>query len=198
MIGLNFLDYSWRQPMAKSGQIIENPMIGDRIIFRKTTQDTNGETLEFEMFVKPGATGPPLHIHPNSKEAFRVLEGKLDAAVDGRTLSLGDGESFVVEAGIPHTWWNSGEGEAHVLVQFSPASRMETFLETFYGLAKDGKADSNGVPGFLQLAVIAPTYFDVNHLAIPPLTLQKILFGILSPIGRLLGYKSDYPYPYEA
>ena len=183
--------------MAKSGQMIENPIIGDRVIFRKTAQDTDGEMLELEIFIKPGAAGPPLHIHPNSEERFTVLEGKLDATVDGGNLSLGKSETFSVPAGVPHTWWNSGESEARVLVQFSPASRMETFLETFYGLAKVGKVDSNGVPGFLQLAVIAPAYFDVNHLANPPLALQKVLFGLLRPIGRLFGYESDYPYPYQ-
>jgi len=183
--------------MAKSGQMIENPIIGDRVIFRKTAQETNGEALEFEMFIKPGAAGPPLHIHPNSEERFTVLEGNLDAIVDGNNWSFGKSETFCVPAGAPHTWWNSGESEARVMVQFSPASRMETFLETLYGLAKDGKVDSNGMPGFLQLAVISSDYFDVNHLASPPLALQKVLFGLLRPIGLLFGYESVYPYPYK-
>ena len=182
--------------MAKSGQIIENPMIGDRVIFRKTAQETNGELLEFELFAPPAATGPPPHVHPTSDESFTVLRGTLDALVDGESLKFGEGETFHVAAGVPHTWWNSGKSEVHVLVQFSPASRMETFLETFYGLAQDGKTNAEGVPGFLQLAVTAPTYFDVNHLAAPPLTVQKALFGLLRPIARLLGYQPDYPYPH--
>ncbi|MDX1414281.1 MAG: cupin domain-containing protein [Candidatus Promineifilaceae bacterium] len=183
--------------MAKSGQLIENPMIGDRVLFRKTAQETNGELLEMVIYAQPAAAGPPVHIHPQSEETFTVLEGRLDAQVNGRTLQFGPGESFHVAPGVPHTWWNSSEGEARVLVTFSPASRMETFLETMYGLAKDGHTDDHGVPGFLRLAVIAPTYFDVNHLADPPLALQKALFGVLRPIGRLLGYQSDYPYPYD-
>jgi len=183
--------------MAKSGQIIENPFIGDRVVFRKTAQETNGDLMEVEIFAQPAAAGPPVHIHPNSEEKFTVLKGSLDASVDGKAMRFGEGETFNVAAGVPHTWWNSSESEAHVLVQFSPASRMETFLETFYGLAKDGKTNSDGVPSFWQLAVTAPTYFDVNHLANPPLPVQKALFGVLRPIGRLLGYKSDYPYPYE-
>lgn len=183
--------------MAKSGQMIENPMIGDRIVFQKTARETNGELLELEIFAQPAATGPPLHIHPNSGETFTVLKGRLDARIDGQAMRFGPGQTFHVPPGVAHTWWNSSESEAHVLVQFSPASRMETFLETFYGLAKDGRTNEEGVPGFLQLAVIAPTYFDVNHLANPPLPVQKALFGLLRPIGRLLGYKPHYPYPYE-
>ena len=183
--------------MAKSGQIIENPIIGDRIVFRQTAQETDGELLELEIFAQPAAAGPPVHVHPNSTESFTVLKGCLDAEVDGETLQFGEGEHFDVPAGVAHTWWNSSEREAHVLVAFSPASRMETFLETMYGLAKDGHTDDEGVPSFLQLAVTAPNYFDVNHLAKPPLPVQKALFGLLRPIGRLLGYQPDYPYPYE-
>ena len=182
--------------MAKSGQVIENPAIGDRVVFRKTAQETGGKLLEFEIFVQAAAAGPPVHIHPHSEETFTVLEGSLDASVDGRKMSIEAGEVLSIAAGTPHTWWNSGESEAHVLVQFSPASRMETFLETFYGLARDGKTNAAGVPSLLQLAVTAPTYFEVNHLANPPLPLQKALFGVLRPIGRLMGYKADYPYPY--
>ena len=184
--------------MAKSGQMIENPIIGDRVLFRKTAQETDGELLELEIFAQPAAAGPPVHIHPNSGETFTVLKGHLDAEVDGRTMQFGEGATFRVAPGVAHTWWNSGDVEAHVLVKFSPASRMETFLETMYGLAKDGRTNEEGVPGFLQLAVIAPHYFDVNHLADPPLPVQKALFGVLRPIGRLLGYQADYPYPYDS
>jgi hypothetical protein len=34
-------------------------------------------------------------------------------------------------------------------------------------------------------------------LARPPRLVQTLLFGILAPIGRLLGYKAEYPYPYS-
>ena len=54
--------------MAKAGQLIENPIIGDRILFRQTAQETGGELLELEIFARPAAAGPPIHIHPNSGE----------------------------------------------------------------------------------------------------------------------------------
>lgn len=183
--------------MAKSGQMIENPKIGDRIVFRKTAGETDGELLEFDIFVQPAAAGPPEHVHPQSEETFKLLKGQLEARVDGEALKFGAGDRFTVSPGVPHTWWNSSDGEAHVRVQFSPAARMESFLETLYGLARDGKTDETGVPGLLQMAVIAPEYYEVNHLADPPLPVQKALFTVLRPIGRLLGYRSVYPYPYE-
>ena len=73
---------------------------------------------------------------------------------------------------------------------------MDTFLETIYGLAQDGKTDAKGMPNLLQLAVFASAYFDTNHLARPPLVVQRLLLGGLAVIGRLAGYRADYPYPY--
>lgn len=183
--------------MAKPGDVIENPAIGDRIVFLKTARETNGELLEFEILVQPSAIGPPVHIHPGSEERFQVLQGSLQARVDDREMSFSEGDEFIVPANTPHTWWNAGAVEALVLVGFRPASRMETFLETFYGLAKDGKTNAKGIPNLLQLAVSASAYFDVNHLATPPLAVQKVMFGILRPFARLLGYKADYSYPYK-
>lgn len=183
--------------MTIAEKVIENPIQGDRVVFRKTAKDTNGELLEFDLFIEPGATGPPEHVHLESEEQFIVLAGKVEALMDGKKYSFNEGEQFIIPAGTPHSWWNSGQTEAQVRIQFSPASRMEEFLETIYGLAKDGKTNAEGVPGIWQLSVTAPEYFNVTHITKPPLIIQKFIFGILGPIARLRGYKSDYPYPHN-
>jgi hypothetical protein len=46
------------------------------------------------------------------------------------------------------------------------------------------------------LAVFASAYFDTNHLARPPLVVQRLVLGGLAVIGRLAGYRADFPYPY--
>ena len=48
-----------------------------------------------------------------------------------------------------------------------------------------------------RLALIAHDYKDHIYLAQPPLALQRVLFGALASIGRLLGYRAEYPYPYD-
>lgn len=182
--------------MAKAGLVIENPVAGDRVVFRRTAADSNGEVLEFDLFADPGAQGPPEHIHPSQEESFTVISGTVRALIRGREHAFTAGEEFVVAAGTPHTWWNDGEEEAQVRVEVRPASRLEDFLKTMYGLAKDGKTNRKGVPNPLQLAVVARQYFDVIHVARPPLVVQRVVFGVLGPLGRLLGYRADYPYPY--
>jgi quercetin dioxygenase-like cupin family protein len=182
--------------VARAGAVIENVVIGDRVVFRRTTAETGGALLEFDMFVRAGAPGPPEHIHPQSEERFQVLRGTLRARVAGTERTVAAGESLTVAAGTLHTWWNVGTEEVAVRVQLTPAGRMETFLETIYALAGAGRTNRKGIPHFLQLAVFAPSYFDTNHIVRPPMAIQRMVFGVVAPVARLLGYRPDYPYPY--
>lgn len=183
--------------MAHAGVVIENPVAGDRIVFRRTAAETEGQLLEFDVLADPGAQGPPEHIHPNQEERFTVMSGTLGASIRGQEHSFPEGSEFVIPAGTPHTWWNDGDEEAQVRVEIRPALRTEHFLESMYGLAKDGKTNRAGMPHPFQLAVVARHYFDVIHVARPPLLVQKIAFAVLGPLGRLLGYRADYPYPHS-
>ncbi|HKW12201.1 MAG TPA: cupin domain-containing protein [Gemmatimonadaceae bacterium] len=184
--------------MAHAGAVIENPVVGDRIVFLRTTADTAGELLEFDLFARAGAQGPPEHVHPQATERFEVVQGVLRARVAGVEKTVEVGESLVIPPGTLHSWWNSGAAEVQVRVQLTPAGRNETFLETIYALASSGRTNSKGIPGFLQLSVFAPSYFDTNHIVRPPLFVQRVVLGMIAPLARLLGYQPDCPYPYKA
>lgn len=184
--------------MAISGSVIENPVIGDRVVFLQTSRDTGGALLQLDIFARAGAQGPPEHIHPQQEERFTVLAGSLTGRIAGREVRIEPGTEWVVPAGTPHTWHNAGESEVHVRVELRPAGRMEPFLETIYGLAKDGKTNARGIPSLFQLAVFATAYFDTNYLASPPLPVQKVMLGAIAFVGRRLGFRPDYPYPYSA
>lgn len=175
---------------------IKNPVQGDTIIFKKTAKDTDGKLLEFEMFIEPTASGPPQHIHPKAEEQFEVLSGEVQAKIGDKTYHFDQGDSFTVPPKIAHAWWNEGNEQAQVNVRLIPATRMEDFLRTWYALAKDGKMNDNGLPSIWQLAITSKKYLDSVHLA-RPLFVQKILWGSLSPVAKILGYKPDYPYPYK-
>jgi hypothetical protein len=101
--------------------------------------------------------------------------------------SLGEGEEALVPPGTPHRWYNEAEQEeALVLGEVRPALNTETFLETMYGLARDGETDENGVPNLLQQSV---TLIGINkgeiYLAWPPIAVQKVLLAALAPAGRV-------------
>ena len=102
--------------------------------------------------------------------------------------------------GSVHTVWNAGgeEEEVHSLVDFRPALRTETIFETVAGLAQDGKTNKAGVPkNPLRVALIVHDYEDEVYFAQPPLFVQRVIFGMLAEVGRLLGYRAEYPYPYS-
>ncbi len=173
--------------MARPGDVIENPRIGARMVFLRTGAETNGQLLEADLFVKPGGKAPPKHIHPFHEERFRVVAGSLTTWVSGQESALPTGEECVVPKGAVHTWWNSGDCEAQVRVEFRPAARTEG-LEAIYAFAQDG------VRNPLQYAV---TFWAFRKDGTLPGLAPKILLPCLAALGRLLRYKPDYPYPYQ-
>ncbi len=172
---------------------IENPIHGERVTFLERAGDTDGEFVRLEVVAEPGAPGPPEHVHEHQEEYFSVQAGTLAGSVDGEPFRLEAGEERTVWPGTPHTWGNGGDDELRVLIEVRPARRFEEVLEVFYGLARDGKTNEEGLPNLLQLAVIGQEYWEDNHVTSPPPLVQKVLFAVLAPLGRRLGYKPYYP-----
>jgi len=94
--------------LFRAGDTIENPVTGERIVFRQTATETGGEAVVVETHVKPGGAVATAHFHPGQDERFRVLDGRLGLRVGGESLELGPGESATVPAGTVHKFWNAG------------------------------------------------------------------------------------------
>ncbi len=169
---------------------MENPVSGeDRIVFTKTAQQTGGEVFELEVFIRAGAPGTPEMIHPLQDESFEVVSGSLDFRIGGQEQHLTAGESLLIPKGTPHNWWNASDEEAHALVELRPALRSEELFANLYGLC----SEKGSLPNLLQMAVLINEHWNEGYLTKPPLLVQKVLFGALAPVGRLLGYKAHYP-----
>ena len=180
--------------MAKAGDTIVSPPTGARIRFLKTARDTNGELLQIDDVMNGGGRVAIEHVHPYIEERFEILSGTARFSMRGQQRDVGAGETVVVPAGTPHVWGNPHDDEVHLIIEFRPALRMEEWLETFFGLQEDGKANPNsGLPNPLQWAVISREYEDELYLASPPLVVQRVRFGLLALVGKLLGYKARYP-----
>jgi quercetin dioxygenase-like cupin family protein len=174
----------------------ENPLVhpvtGERIVFRKRSRDTGGELLEMSLYLAPGGFIASPHVHPNQEERFEVKGSPVMFRVAGKERLYQPGESVFVPPGIPHVWWNASEQEAATLVQFRPALDTETFFETFFGLARDGKVGKSGLPNPLQMSVLARGYH--REMALPP-PAQWILGPLavaMAPLARALGYRARY------
>jgi len=184
--------------MARAGDVIEHPVTGEQILFRKTAQDTGGTELEMEFRVRPGGFVAGAHVHPEQAEHFEILEGTVRFHIAGREMDVDAGQSVVVPAGTPHVWWNPSAVPARLVVRFRPALRTGAFFEAFFGLAQDGKTNPRtGEGGLLQMAVVIREFRREIRPASPPLPVQRVLVPVLAAVGRLLGYRANYPYPYE-
>lgn len=172
--------------------VVENPVTGDRIIFSKRAVDTDGELVLGELHAAPQSPGLPEHIHPTQDEHWEVLSGELSIKLDREVRTLSEGEEVTFPQGSPHMVWNESDREARARVEFRPGFRVELLIETFFGLAQDGKTDDQGMPNLLQTAVILHEFRDEFYLTELPIFIQRPLFAALAQIGRLLGYKPYY------
>jgi mannose-6-phosphate isomerase-like protein (cupin superfamily) len=180
--------------MGTAGQSIENPASGERITWRKTTADTDGERLEWEHgFMRAGAHVPRDHIHTKQEERFEVISGRARVRAANDWRELGPGESIIVPPGTTHGLYNAADSATLIRAELLPACNTEAFFETTYGLARDGKVDKAGVPNLLRLAVILRGLDEEHYMPGLPIALQKFGLVLLAPVGRLLGYKACYP-----
>ena len=178
--------------MIRAGDSIENPVTGERIVFHKTSAETNGEAVVIECFVKPNGFVAKAHVHPSQDERFEVLKGSLMFKLDGEELPAGPGDRILVPAGSKHQFWNVGDEEAHFVCEVRPALKFEQLIETMFSLAADGKTNKKGMPNPLRLAVIARETFDTVQLPFPPVWMQRLGLALGAPLGRLLGYNPVY------
>jgi quercetin dioxygenase-like cupin family protein len=141
--------------VARAGDVLENPVTGERVVFRKTAAETGGEALEYELHFTPSGFVTQEHLHPGQSERHEVLSGKLGLHLHGGDQVLESGDVVVVPSRTPHRLFPVDGSPVHVLFELRPALRTETLLETFVGLARDGKVNKKGYPNLLQLAVIS-------------------------------------------
>jgi hypothetical protein len=133
---------------------------------------------------------PPLHVHRHAAESFKVMDGQATVTVGQHEQIVRVGQCVSVASGTAHTWRNSGESVLRIEAEFRPAGRMQSFFETFCGLATEGRCDQRGQPSLLQVAVAADRWD--SYLAGPPIVMQRLLFAVLRPIALLRGYRASY------
>lgn len=178
--------------MSRRGQVLENPVTGERVVMLTDPEDHPEGVLVAHLFVAPGGRVATPHFHPTLRERFHVLSGRIGFRIGTEERELGPGDAAEVPPGTVHDWWQVGPEEAQVVVEVDPGARFVEMVGTIFGLARDGKVDKKGVPRPLQLAVTASAYRDTMVIASPPPAVQRVVFAVLAPIGRALGRRPFY------
>jgi quercetin dioxygenase-like cupin family protein len=178
--------------MAHAGQIIHNPVSGERITFLQTAADTDGELLEFELEVAADGHVPGAHVHPEQEERFHVLEGTLRFRLGLRTIIASAGESVIVPAGRVHKFANDGGEAARARVEVVPALNMEELLCTTTELAHEGKVTRSGMPKPLHLALFVRRFRREVRAPFPPAWMVHALMSPLAAVARMRGHAARY------
>ena len=110
--------------MARAGEMIENPVTGQRLVFLVTSTDSDGELLAAEGIFPPGGFAGVTHIHPHQDEHFEVLAGEAVFEVGRSRQVLGAGETIDVPRRTKHTFANAGRAEMRVRFEFRPAPHL--------------------------------------------------------------------------
>jgi len=178
--------------MIKQGDIITNLRTGQRMIFLKTWAETNGTQLQIECFSPVTTLKEPEHIHPFQENRFRLIAGQLSFKINGKEQIAYDGDVVSIPKNVPHHFWNSGSTEAHYIQEFYPALKIDQLFQSFFALARDGRLNKAGIPNIFCTSVIMLAHEKEIRLVKPAWPIQRFVFRIFAPFGRLFGYKKEY------
>src|SRR5215469_18189629 len=177
--------------MAFSGQVLDNPVSGERFVFHTTADDSGGKMLEFDLVVDPHGRVPGGHVHPAQRESFQVLAGTMRFRKGLRAVTAGPGDQVVVEPGTFHKFANVGDEPAVVRVRVEPALRMEQLFETVAALAADGRTLPSGLPRPLDLALFMRQFDEEVRAPVAP-GLVRAVMAPLAWMGERRGLGQRY------
>ena len=160
---------------------------GTAFTLTRSTAETNGEVVEWEITLPPGAPSPPLHFHPRQEEQWETLEGTLSIYVKDGWRELRAGESVTIPAGQAHTLRNRSSETVRVRDVHVPALDFEDYIRRLHALARAGKISSPRRPS--TLIYFALLWHD-HETQTPSQLPVRVALGVLARIGRLLGYKT--------
>jgi quercetin dioxygenase-like cupin family protein len=111
---------------------------GIQINFRRTkmTVKISGENSEkryslIEMVHLPNV-GPALHIHPDSPEAYYILDGNYSLKFGKETHQLSKGDFVFIQPNVPHNYQSGPDGGRALVI--SPAGLENYFKEVAHTL----------------------------------------------------------------
>lgn len=113
---------------------------GSVMLFKALAEQDDGDLSLMERTLPPGGRRPPPHRHTNCSEAYFVLDGLVSIIVDDEELTVGPEGFVLVPRGTAHTFGNSTEREARLLVIHAPA--MDAYFAGLHDLWNRGDPPS--------------------------------------------------------
>lgn len=126
--------------------------------------ESGGAISLFEEITAPDA-GPPLHVHANEDEFFRVLEGSYRFRAGDADIDAGPGDTLFVPRGTPHCFCNMGETPGRLFMGFSPGGG-EAFFDWLAENGLPDPADSTQAAEMRErfgVSFLGPNPFQTKH-----------------------------------
>ena len=99
--------------------------------FIVTGAETGGAFFMAQVTV-PAGGGPPAHLHTFEEESFYIQQGTLTFQVGDQTMHASAGDFVHLPRGIRHSFKNTGNTEAKMLLTATPAGIEKFFEEALY------------------------------------------------------------------
>src|SRR3954471_21577626 len=132
--------------MADPGQVLDIQRLGVSVEFRRTTGQTDGELLEFDVVGRPRGFLTLPHLHPHQSERHEVIAGAMRITAHGSWRVLHPGDVWETPRNTPHRHVADGDEPGRVRVQIRPALRTEAWLERLHAMDRDGDFLPGGWP----------------------------------------------------
>jgi quercetin dioxygenase-like cupin family protein len=162
---------------------VEDPLFKQSYEFSR-----DGDALRIEIWTEPGGGVRAEHVHPVLEERYELLDGEITVSLDGESTRLGPGERAVVAPGVRHSFENTGDKPAHLLVEAEPAQELRESIEEGARLARNERFSDSGSPksfrALVEGAALAQRYRETVVLSSPPQFVQRILFPPLARLAR--------------
>jgi len=176
---------------ASASLRLENRHTGEVLTMRRRYGDGK-IVLQLRGSLPPHRDGPPMHVHYLEDEEGRVVSGRLSAAVGGRRVHAGSGETVRLPKGVPHRWWNEGDEPVEFEGFTRPLADLDRYLQAVFEVMNAGARNR---PPLFYLAHVALRHRRTQAALIMPRPLQAVLFRAVVAVGTILGrYRgTDWP-----
>lgn len=163
---------------------LENRHTGEILRMRRVRGVDEQTVLILEGSLPPRMSGPPLHVHVDSRETMIVKAGTLGVRIGHERFELSAGMTAAASPGIRHTWWNAGDQLLEVSGRTVPAGDLDRFIQAIFAVVN---ASPSGRPSIFYLAHVLWRHRRTQTVAVPPKAIQRILFPLVLLLGKALG-----------
>lgn len=171
----------------KPGQVFYSKAEG---FHQKVVKQCEGH-VHSSLIIEPFAAGPPVHVHADFDETFEIENGELTVLVNGEIKKLRPGEKLFIPRGVPHKPYNETGDTIRLKGAFPFPEKFAFGLTQVYSILDENPEFVNAPEALLQMALFTGAGFD-SYIEGPPVIIQKAMSFVISPIARLMGYKSYY------